>query len=140
MVTEGYLLDTNVLSEPIRERPNALLLDRLATHDDQLATAAPAVHEIMFGMMLLPPSRRRQRVEEHLSEAILARLPVLPYDRAAAEWHARERARLARIGLTPPFIDGQIAAIAATNGLTLVTKNIRDFQHFQGIMIEDWSA
>src|SRR5688572_18521932 len=132
MVSEGYLLDTNVLSEPIRERPSVLLLERIATHDGQLATAAPAFHEIMFGMMLLPPSRRRRRVETHLAE-VISQLPVLTYDRFSAGWHARERARLVRLGLTPPFIDGQIAAIAATNGLTLVTKNMRDFQHFQGL-------
>jgi tRNA(fMet)-specific endonuclease VapC len=140
MVDEGYLLDTNVLSEPIRERPNLLLLERMAQHSGQLATAAPAFHEILFGMMLLPPSYRRRRVEEHLAEAVISRLPILEYDRTAAEWHARERARLVRLGRTPPFIDGQIAAIAATNGLTLITKNLRDFQHFQGLTVEDWSV
>lgn len=139
MVSEGYLLDTNVLSEPIRERPNVVLLERMAAHDGQMATAAPAFHEILFGMMLLPISHRRRRVEVHLRD-VISRLPVLTYDRSAAEWHVRERARLARLGLTPPFIDGQIAAIAATNGLTLVTLNIRDFQNFQGLHVEDWSV
>jgi tRNA(fMet)-specific endonuclease VapC len=139
MVSEGYLLDTNVLSEPIRERPNMRLLERIATHSGQLVTAAPALHEVVFGMMLLPPSRRRSRVETHIAE-VISRLPILAYDHAAAEWHARERARLVRLGRTPPFIDGQIAAIAASNGLTLVTMNIRDFEHFQNLAIEDWSA
>jgi tRNA(fMet)-specific endonuclease VapC len=111
----------------------------MAAHDGHLATAAPAFHEIVFGMMLLPMSHRRRRVEAHLAD-VISQLPVLTYDRSASEWHARERARLVRLGLTPPFIDGQIAAIAATTGLILVTLNIRDFQHFQGFSVEDWSV
>ena len=65
-------------------------------------------------------------------------LVILPYDEAAADWHADERARLSAIGLTPPFADGQIAAVAAVNGLVLVTRNVADFQHFQGLTIENW--
>ena len=65
--------------------------------------------------------------------------PVLDYDRAAADWHAAERARLVADGQTPPLTDGQIAAIAAVNDLVLVTSNIRDFQNFQGIRLESWA-
>jgi predicted nucleic acid-binding protein len=42
------------------------------------------------------------------------------------------------IGRTPPFVDGQIAAIAVTRGLILVTNNVRDFQHFSGLVVVDW--
>jgi len=65
-------------------------------------------------------------------------MTTLPYDTAAAEWHAAERTRLTAIGLTPPFVDGQIAAIAATRGLILVTNNASDFQHFGGLVVVDW--
>jgi tRNA(fMet)-specific endonuclease VapC len=64
--------------------------------------------------------------------------PVLPHDLGAAEWHAAERARLIRAGLTPPYIDGHIAAITAVNGLVLVTSNVRDFQNYADLDIEDW--
>ena len=47
---------------------------------------------------------------------------ILPYDDGAAEWHARERARLSSKGLTPSFVDGQVAAITVVNGLILVTR------------------
>ncbi len=66
-------------------------------------------------------------------------MAVLPYDQMAAEWHAAERARLGAVGLTPPFVDGQIAAVAHVNDLTLVTANTRDFAHFEGLRIEDWT-
>jgi tRNA(fMet)-specific endonuclease VapC len=51
----------------------------------------------------------------------------------------RERARLIGRGETPPFIDGQIAAIARTRDLALVTFNNADFRRFDGLRIESWS-
>jgi tRNA(fMet)-specific endonuclease VapC len=65
-------------------------------------------------------------------------LPVFNYDQPAAEWHARERARLTKIGKTPAFADGQIASIAHVNNLILVTNNVADFQFFDGLRIENW--
>jgi tRNA(fMet)-specific endonuclease VapC len=66
------------------------------------------------------------------------RLTILPYDREAALWHAEETARLAAQGRMPPFIDGQIAAIAIVNRLTLVTRNTDDFADFAGLNVENW--
>ena len=65
-------------------------------------------------------------------------MPILDYDRAAAEWHAKERARLATRGTTPPFADGQIAAIAHVNELVLVTFDDADFRQFQGLHVLSW--
>ena len=65
---------------------------------------------------------------------------LLPYDSEAARWHAVERARLGRAGLTPAFVDSQIAAIAATRNLTLVTRNTRDFECFDGVRLDNWFA
>jgi tRNA(fMet)-specific endonuclease VapC len=65
--------------------------------------------------------------------------PILPYDDAAAEWHGRERARLEASGRTPPFVDGQIAAIAHNESLTLVTANTEDFRYFVDLEIADWT-
>jgi tRNA(fMet)-specific endonuclease VapC len=70
---------------------------------------------------------------------VLTNLPILDYDRAAAEWHAHERARLVSAGRTPPFIDGQIAAIARVNDLILVTANKSDFGGFKGLRVECWT-
>jgi tRNA(fMet)-specific endonuclease VapC len=65
-------------------------------------------------------------------------MPILDYDRAAAEWHARERARLMSRGETPSFADGQIAAIAYVNDLTLVTFNDSDFRRFHELRVASW--
>jgi tRNA(fMet)-specific endonuclease VapC len=63
---------------------------------------------------------------------------VLPYDQRAADWHAEERARLERAGKTPSFVDGMIAAIAVSNGLVLVTRNIKHFRGIRGLDLERW--
>lgn len=136
MVTPGYLLDSDVVSEPTRPAPSARVLDWLERHEGESAIAAPVWHELRFGCERLPPSRRRDAIESYLAEVVLASLPILDYDRSAAEWHASERARLMAAGRTPPFIDGQIAAIARVNDLTLVTRNQRDFRWFEGLRME----
>jgi len=66
-------------------------------------------------------------------------MPILDYDRAAAEWHAAERARLIARGETPPFVYGQIAAIAYIHGLILVTLNEADFRRFHGLRVLRWN-
>jgi tRNA(fMet)-specific endonuclease VapC len=95
-------------------------------------------HELLFGCARLPSSRRRSALESYLEESVRATVPILPYDEAAAAWHARERARLASLGRSAPFTDGQIAAIAAVHKLVLVTANRAYFDGFLDLEIEDW--
>ena len=133
-----YLLDTNVLSEPISKSPDKKVLKLLNEHGHESATAAPVVHELRHGSKLLEPSRRRADVERYIDDVVLRIYPVLAYDQAAAEWHAEERARLNRIGKPPPNFDGLIAAIAKVNGLVLVTANVKDFRSFNELSIESW--
>ena len=135
-----FLLDTNVLSETLRPQPDPGVMHGLERHRRELSTAAPVIHEILFGALRFPPGARREAVLQEIEHVFLKTLYVLPYDRLAAEWHARQRARLTDEGLTPPFVDGQIAAIAAINGLTLVTHNVTDFAAFEGLTVEDWFA
>ncbi len=133
-----YLLDTNVLSEPLRPRPDTRVLEMLQEHEESLATATIVWHELWYGCSRLPPSKKREMIERYLEEVVGAHIPLLPYDERAARWHATERARLVRIGRTPAFVDGQIAAIAAVNGLVLVTRNVSDYADFQGLTVESW--
>lgn len=65
-------------------------------------------------------------------------LTVLPYDGKAALWHGEQRAKLEARGLRPPFADGQIAAIAATQALVVVTRNTTDFEAFEGLDVLNW--
>jgi len=137
-VTLRYLLDTNVISEPLRPQPDARTLDTLRQHQGAVAIATVVWHELWYGCERLPDSARRSAIEHYLVQVVAATIPLLPYHDQAAIWHARERARLAALGRTPPFANGQIAAIAHTNRLTLVTFNTADYADFAGLSVEDW--
>jgi tRNA(fMet)-specific endonuclease VapC len=63
---------------------------------------------------------------------------VLPFDQAAADWFAKERIRLQSLGKLCAYADGEIAAIAVSQNLTLVTRNTKDFVNFQQLMVENW--
>lgn len=135
-----YLLDTNILSETLKRSPHRGLLRRLGEHRAEVATAAPVWHELVFGCRRLPHSRRREALEDYLYGILAPSLLVFPYDAEAAALHGQERARLASLGKTPPFIDGQIAAVALIQGLILVTRNVTDFREFAGLEIENWMS
>ena len=133
-----FLVDTNTLSEPAKPAPDRHVLTKLMLHAERIVTASLCVHELMFGAERLPAGARRREYEQFVADLVHS-LTVLPYDVGAAAWHAKERARLARQGRTPPFVDGQIAAIATTNDLVLVTKNTADFRHFKEVRVENWA-
>jgi tRNA(fMet)-specific endonuclease VapC len=133
-----YLLDTNVLSEPIRPSPSSLVVQRLHEHQDELATATVVWHELLYGCSRLPFSRRRTLIEEYCGKVVLPTIAILPYDTRAARWHAQERVRLEQLGRKPSFVDSQIAAIAATNNLALVTFNTSDYEDFDGLEVLNW--
>lgn len=132
-----YLLDTNILSEPLKPQPNRRVMECWQEHTAEISIASVTWHEICYGCWRLPVSRRREQIEVYLQE-VQATFPILPYDLAAAAWHAEERSRLTRAGRPPAFADGQIAAVAYANNLILVTNNLSDFVVFQGIQIENW--
>ncbi|HWL84761.1 MAG TPA: type II toxin-antitoxin system VapC family toxin [Polyangiaceae bacterium] len=132
-----YLLDTNIVSEPTKRKPAEAVLHHIKRHAGQMVVASLSVHEMIHGIERLPEGRKKEVLEAYVT-AIRATLPVIPYGERAAEWHAMERARLERIGKTMPFIDGQIAAIAYVNDLTLVTANVRHFSAFDGLEVENW--
>lgn len=118
-----YLLDTNVVSEPLRPQPRPTVLERLAAAGGALAIPSVVWHELVFGVERLAPSRRKRYLAAYLAQTVAPTMAISPYDEPAAAWHAAERARLAGQGRTPPFVNGQIAAIAATTGLTLVNSS-----------------
>ncbi|MCU0527877.1 MAG: type II toxin-antitoxin system VapC family toxin [Elainella sp. Prado103] len=133
-----FLLDTNVLSEPLRPQPNPTVMQRLIDQSEALSTAAVVYHEMLFGYRRLPESSKRQAIGAYLQEEVEAKLLILPYNAEAANWHAAERARLVGMGRTPSFADGQIAAITVVNDLILVTNNISDYADFQNLQLQNW--
>jgi tRNA(fMet)-specific endonuclease VapC len=138
VVNPAFLLDSNVLSEPLRPRPSGRLLGLLDSNHDRLATCTTVWHELHYGLERLARSRRREAIEAYLTELASSSLVIMPYGVEAARWHAAERARLERMGRSVSFADGQIAAVARVHGLVLVTANARDFELFEGLAVESW--
>ena len=138
-MTLRYLLDTDIVSSPVSKAPNPEILKRLERHGHESAIAAPVWHELTYGCSRLPRGKRRSALETYLSDVVQACFPILPYDEVAAAWHGQERARLEHLGRPAAYGDGQIAAIAHTSGLALVTINTRDFSRFKDLLVENWS-
>lgn len=137
MATLSFLLDTNIVSETARSAPNEGVMGQLRRHEAEVALAAPVLHELRYAWLRLPEGKRRDAIGAHLQQ-VLAVLPVLAYDEAAAHVHAELRAQREAGGKPLPFVDGQIAAIAIAHGLTLVTRNLKDFQGLPGLRAVSW--
>jgi tRNA(fMet)-specific endonuclease VapC len=132
-----YLLDTNIFSELMRPAPNPKIVKIIDRCKEETGTASTVLHELLYGCLRLPESKKRQAFMDYVNDSVL-NLPILDYDANAAQCHAQERARLSKIGKTLAFADGQIAGIAASNNLILVTNNVADFQYFENLKIENW--
>lgn len=138
MVNLRFLIDTNTISEPAKINPNALVVARLKQHSEEIALASVTWHELLYGLYRLSPSRKQQKLERYFRYTVEPRIPILDYNSAAAEWFARERSRLTRLGRSPSYADGQIAAIAKVSDLILVTRNVSDYANFTDLSIENW--
>ena len=133
-----FLVDTNTFYEAAKVEPNRQVLSRLVALQFDWATSATAWEEFTAGIGALPRSERRSKLEAYRDSLIDGGIEVLPFDRAAAEWMGTERARLRKRGVTPAYRDAQIAAVAATRKLIVVTRNVRDFRAFSGVRAQNW--
>ena len=127
------MLDTNALSELIRN-PQGILARRLnALEPDTVCTSIVAACELRFGAQRKGSAPLTQRVEQ-----LLQALTVLPLDTPADEHYADIRATLERSGTPIGSHDLFIAAHARSRGMTLLTRNLREFQRVPGLAVEDW--
>jgi len=133
-----YLLDTNIISEPMKLQADARIMNRLALDSIFSCTSATVWHELWHGVKLLNDGMRKSELESYLNLLIDDGFTILPYCQEAAEWLADERVRLKSEGIIPPKYDSEIAAVASVNKLTLVTRNINDFSFFHGLSVENW--
>jgi len=132
-----WLLDTNTVSEPARLQPNPRVLQALLLYQDELALPATAWQEMHFGWLLMPEGRPKRHVGDFLQRTV-AHIPVLPLDAMAARQQAELRWQAQQAGRPMSYADSEIAAIAIAHGLTLVTRNTRDFQGRPGLRLANW--
>ena len=134
----GYLLDTNVVSETTRSRPNPSVVDFL-DQTSELWLASLVVHELEFGLRMMPAGRRRERLRTYLSRFLESYSDrILPVSETGAVWAARLRADAVMSGRPPDLIDVLIAGTAKANGLTIATRNVRDFEGLGVEVVNPW--
>ncbi len=132
-----YLLDTNIISEPLKPLPDNQIIDKIDYYSSKIAIPVFVIYELIKGVYQMPESKKRSKILHYVQDVVY-KLPVLPYTKAAAIWQGKETAHLQHIGKSPSFSDMQIASIAKINDLVLVTRNIIDFQYVTGLKLENW--
>ena len=138
----AYVLDTNAVSELMRERPDPAVLGRLSTLDDSawyITTITEA--ELRYGLAQLPPGRKKTRI----GTALLALLSqdfagrTIAFDSAASAYYADIMVSRKKAGRPMQVQDAMIAACCLAQVATLVTRNTRDFEGLGLTLFNPWS-
>lgn len=138
----SFLLDTNVLSEPMKERPNAGVLAWLSqVNEDQVFVSVVTITELRYGIERLAIGKRRERLDGWLRKDLILRFEgrILPVDLQIADACGGLLARSESIGRPMEARDAFIAATAEVHGLTLVTRNTADFEPTLKAIVSPWT-
>jgi tRNA(fMet)-specific endonuclease VapC len=128
-----YLLDTNICIYVIKRRPESLL-DRFNENASHLAISAITLAELLHGAEKSAQPQRTLSVVENF----YSRLDVLDYGAKAAQHYGQIRSALERRGTPIGVNDLHIAAHARSEGLTLISNNLREFERVEGLLYENW--
>ena len=137
------LLDTNVVSEPLRAAPDARVIEWIDAQPlETLFLSAITVAELRAGVALLPAGKRRASLQESLETRVLPLFAgrVLPFDLGCTQAYAELRAKARAAGLAITSADGYIAAIAAANGLVVATRDTVPFEAAGAAVINPWQV
>lgn len=137
------LVDTNVISEPLRKAPDRRViawLDAQAT--ETLYLSAITVAELRFGVASLPAGRRRDALRDDLERRILPMFAgrVLPFDFLASQSYATLMAKARADGVAIGVADGYIAATAHSNGMAVATRDTAPFEAGDVPTIDPWKV
>ena len=135
------IVDTNVVSEVIAVRPSAKVLDWLGgVSPAELFTTAISEAELLFGVALLPPGRRRTSIEALVTGVLYQDFAgqILSFDSAAAREFADIAADRRRAGRPMSRPDAWIAAIARSRSASIATRNVADFEGVGVAVINPW--
>lgn len=137
------ILDTNVISEPLRPTGDPAVLEWLDRQDiDTLFLTAITVAELRFGIAALPLGRRKRTLEEEFETRILSLFDrrILPFDEAASPAYARIRSKAKAAGRAIGVADAFIAGIAVSRGFVVATRDVSPFESVGVKVINPWKA
>ena len=136
----GYLLDTNVVSEIVRVAPAPQVRAFLA-EQEELWLSVVALHELEYGLNLLPQGRRREDVGAALSRFVEEYADfILPVGHAEAEEAALLRVQARRAGRVLHLAGALIAGTAIVHNLVLATRNVKDFAALDFDVVNPWES
>lgn len=144
VASEIVILDTNVVSEPMRPLPSDAVMAWMSRKPENghFFVTAVTVAEILFGVELLPRGKRRDhllaQVQATFAEDFAGR--ILPFDEDAARAFAPLASSRRGQGRPITDLDGQIAAIARSRGAILATRNTADFEDCGLRLVNPWLA
>lgn len=133
----GYVLDTNIVSEFLKHRPNQNVIWWAQDHNDDLLLNAVTIQELYYGILAMPDGKRKEGLKAAVG-AIIGEFAdrTLPFDGFSAYLCAELHALTKKAGRPGTIEDLMIAAICKRNDAVLATHNVRDFDHL-GIEIVD---
>jgi tRNA(fMet)-specific endonuclease VapC len=128
-----YLLDTNIVIYVIKRRPIEVM-ETFNQHAERMAISAVTLSELYHG------AEKSASVTKNLAvvEEFASLLEVLPYTAKAAQHYGGIRSALEKAGQSIGINDLHIAAHARSEGLTLVSNNLREFNRVPGLLTENW--
>ena len=135
-----YLLDTNIVSEFVKNQPNEQVLNFYMGRKSLCAISSVTWQEITRGVNRMPEGKRKDCIQNFIDN-FGENVEVIPFDKFAAGICGEIQAAAEQGGKTLPNYDSQIAATAISNGMILVTHNTADFQMMKEknfLRLEDW--
>jgi len=139
----GYLLDTCVISEFVKPKPDKHVLSWLNAMDaERVFLSAVTIGEIQQGIASLPQSNRRAELEEWMQVQLPAQFDrrILPLDAETFITWGHMITPLKQLGRSMNVMDSLIAATAVHHRMTLVTRNVSDFVHINLVILNPWQA
>ena len=134
------VLDTNVISEPLKSRPSKKVMDWLDNQSaETLYISAISRTELCFGVLKLPDGKQKNALAAQMERALdLFKDRTLDFDADSADRLAEIAAKCEKIGKRATAPDAYIAACAAARGFALATRNISHFEHTGIRVIDPW--
>ena len=135
-----YLLDTNIVSEFSKDKPNEQVLEFYRARKDLCAISSVTWQEIIRGVSRMPEGKRKNTLKSFVNDLDL-NMEVISFDKFAAQICGEIQAVAEKNGKNLPYYDSQIAATAVSNGMVLVTHNTSDFEQLKEksfLRLEDW--
>ncbi len=137
----GYLLDTNIISELTKSSPDLRVTKFIFEQKDSFWLSPVVLHELEFGLQLLPEGKRRHDLHKFLSGFVMEYEDrILSLDRKEAELAARLRSQARRSGRVIQLGDALIAGTAKVHDLSVATRNTEDFAGLDVKVTNPWET